>query len=140
MVENILLCGCIHLDLSHVGISTVLMIRQRCDLNHKSPDWLAFGVSKGNPNPTSGLPELKKLDLLKIVEVIPNPDGDFIGCVALVGFVVCVDGDAVNCRLAAELDVDEVRLGAVRLPVSFCNFKQEKAESNEGFSLILGGG
>ncbi len=116
-MKNILLHWCIDFDLSHVGVAPILMVGQGCNLYHKCPDRSSFRVCEGNPHPAAGFPQFKQFDLLKIVKVISGPDGYLIWCVALVGFVVCVYANAVDCCFPAELDVDQMRLATVRLPI-----------------------
>jgi len=51
------------------------------------------------------------------VEAIPGPDGDLARCVALVELEIHVEHNKLQLHLLLELDIHQVRLRTVRLPV-----------------------
>lgn len=85
-------------------------------------------------NPTTGLHHLQLPDLLQVVEVVPDSDGDFAGSVALVGFVIGVNTQHLHRGPPPELYVDEVRLGSVRLPVRLQIIVSELVHSKTWFT------
>lgn len=104
-------------DLPHVGVPSVLMVRDHGDLQHEGAYGLDVPILDGYLHPAGGFGEIHDLQLLQIVEVRAGAYGDPGGGVAFVQLVVGVDVDLADVRPLVELDVHQVRQLPVRLPV-----------------------
>lgn len=104
-------------DLSNVRVPSVLVVRDHSNLDHESTDRFVAHVLDRDHHPPGGLIEVDYLDLLQVVEVRARPNRDAAGRVALVQFVVRVNVDLVDGRLSLELNVDQMRQLAIRLPI-----------------------
>ena len=108
----------VNLNLTNVCVTSILMVGKNGDLDQKGTDGRLV-VLERNHDPTVGFMEFHVLDLLQIMKMITDTNGNSKRSVRFVQFVVCVDAHVLDQHLLLELDVDQVRLGPVRLPIRF---------------------
>ena len=80
------------LHLPQVGVSALLVVLDDGHLQQEGSHQLLVHVLQWDDHPPTGLLQVHNLDLLEVVEVGADPDGDPGGGVALVKLVVRVDG------------------------------------------------
>ena len=100
-----------------MGVSAILMHGEDGYLDEGGVDGVSGVIGELDANPAAGVGELLLLDLDEVVERATRADDDAGGRVGLVLLVVQVEMHLRDERLLGELDVDRVRLQAVRLPV-----------------------
>ena len=101
------------LHLPQVGVAALLVVLDDGHLQQEGPHQLLVHVLQWDHHPAAGLLKVHNLDLLEVIEVGADPDGDPGGGVALVQLVVGVDRDGLDGCFPPELNVDEVRQLAV---------------------------
>lgn len=134
-------------NLSDMSVSSVLMVAKNSYLNHESPDWTIMNVFKWDTNPSIRLIKFYHFNLLKVVKVGTGSDGDPAiskkfntkvtimkhvmskkkssrtlkhvpaWAIAFVNLVVEVNTNIPYGGLSTELNVDQMRQLAIRLPV-----------------------
>lgn len=104
-------------NLTHMGISAVLMIRNNRNLQHERAKRLHIAILNGYLHPTIWLCKVDDLQLLEIVKVCPRSYGNAWWGVTLVQLVVCVYVDLADVGPLVKLYVNQVRQLPVGLPV-----------------------
>lgn len=106
-------------NLPHVRVPPVLMVANDGNLDHERPHRNVPYLLDRDAHPAGRFAQVHHFDLLQIVEMRPAADRNPARCVALVQLVIGIDIDLTYRGFPGELNVDQVRQLAVRLPVRF---------------------
>ena len=65
-----------YLNLSHMGVPSILMITNNCYLNHECPYWFFMNVFYWYQDPTSRLIQVNHFNFLKIIKIGASSNGN----------------------------------------------------------------
>lgn len=65
-----------YFNLSHMSVSSILMITNNCYLNHECPYWFFMNVFNWYEDPTSRLIQVNHFNFLKIIKISASTNGN----------------------------------------------------------------